>query len=472
MTAKPRTRQTTRNPRRSPELTAPVLRRLQLQQARAGAALEHEPAAVVPARLLTSSRACCPRAWPGWARASSTAWYWATRAHAASGPTWTSCRRSGGWLAEALILVVITAAHRGITLCQALLKAKLSNRVNVMILEKALTLELTHFEDSEFYDKLTRARREASSRPLSLVMRTSGLFQNAIAITSFAVLLAGFSPWAVVMLIFGGLPAFFAETKFSGDAFRLFRWRAPETRMQTYLETALAREDHAKEVKLFDLGKLVPRPVQGDLRRAVREGSQSHGPPRGLGLRVHAGEHRGAVQRLRLVRGRSGARPDHARRDDHVHHAVPPGPGRGDREPRRHRRHVRGQPLSIDALRISRAAGRGEQRHRGQRAGSDRRRAVRRRGVPLSGLRQGRDHRRQPADQARREPGAGRRKRLGQDHADQAADAPVQAHARPRAARRPRPAGMGHHRAAPAHRRHLPGLRALPAHGGRERRRG
>jgi ATP-binding cassette subfamily B protein len=162
-----------------------------------------------------------------------------------------------GWvLAEALVMVAITGAHRGITLCQSLFKAQLSHRVNTMILDKALTLELTHFEDSEFYDKLTRARREASSRPLSLVMRTSGLVQNAVAIVSFAVLLAGFSPWAVVILIVGGLPAFFAETKFSGDAFRLFRWRAPETRMQNYLETALTREDHAKEVKLFDLGKL------------------------------------------------------------------------------------------------------------------------------------------------------------------------------------------------------------------------
>ena len=162
-----------------------------------------------------------------------------------------------GWvLAEALTMVAITAAHRGITFCQALFKAKLSHRVNVMILEKALTLELTQFEDSEFYDKLTRARREASSRPLSLVMRTSSLLQYAISIISFGALLAGFSPWAVVILIVGGLPAFFAETKFSGDAFRLFRWREPETRMQTYLETAIAREDHAKEVKLFDLGNL------------------------------------------------------------------------------------------------------------------------------------------------------------------------------------------------------------------------
>ena len=162
-----------------------------------------------------------------------------------------------GWVAaEALTMVFITAAHRGITFCQALFKAKLSHRVNVMILEKALTLELTQFEDSEFYDKLTRARREASSRPLSLVMRTSSLLQYAISIATFAGLLAGFSPWAVVILILGGLPAFFAETKFSGDAFRLFRWREPETRMQTYLETAIAREDHAKEVKLFDLGAL------------------------------------------------------------------------------------------------------------------------------------------------------------------------------------------------------------------------
>jgi ATP-binding cassette, subfamily B, bacterial len=162
-----------------------------------------------------------------------------------------------GWVAaEAVTMAAITAAHRGITFCQALFKAKLSHRVNVMILEKALTLELTQFEDSEFYDKLTRARREASSRPLSLVMRTSSLLQYAISIASFGVLLAGFSPWAVVILIAGGLPAFFAETKFSGDAFRLFRWREPETRMQTYLETAIAREDHAKEVKLFDLGKL------------------------------------------------------------------------------------------------------------------------------------------------------------------------------------------------------------------------
>jgi ATP-binding cassette subfamily B protein len=165
------------------------------------------------------------------------------------------------WLValEAVIVVFVTASQRGMSACQSLLRALLGQRVNVMILEKALTLQLSHFEDSEFYDKMTQARREASSRPLSLVNRTFGLVQNAISLSSYAALLFVFSPWAVVILIGAGLPSFFAEAKFSGDAFKLFRWRSPDTRMQMYLESVIAREDGIKEVKLFQLG---PRLLQ------------------------------------------------------------------------------------------------------------------------------------------------------------------------------------------------------------------
>jgi ATP-binding cassette subfamily B protein len=158
---------------------------------------------------------------------------------------------------EAGIVAVLAGAQRGISLCQALLRAQLGQRVNMMILDKAVTLDLAQFEDSEFYDKLTRARREASSRPLSLVTRTFGLAQNIISLVSYGALLVQFSWWAVLLLIVAGLPSFIAETRFSNDAFALFRWRSPETRMQIYLETVLAREDNVKEVKLFGLGPLL-----------------------------------------------------------------------------------------------------------------------------------------------------------------------------------------------------------------------
>jgi ATP-binding cassette subfamily B protein len=171
---------------------------------------------------------------------------------------------------EALIVAALAGAQRGISLCQALLRAQLGQRVNVMILEKAITLELAQFEDSEFYDKLTRARREASSRPLSLVNRTFGLGQNLISLVSYAVLLVQFSPWAVLILVLAGLPSFVAETRFSGEAFTLFRWRSPETRMQIYLETVLAREDNVKEVKLFGLGPLLLERYRDIFRRLYK----------------------------------------------------------------------------------------------------------------------------------------------------------------------------------------------------------
>jgi ATP-binding cassette subfamily B protein len=172
---------------------------------------------------------------------------------------------------EGLLVAALAATQRGLSTCQSLLRAQLGQRVNEMILEKALTLELRHFEDSEFYDKLTRARREASTRPLSLVMRSFGLVQNAIALVSYATLLWQFSPWAVLVLVLAGLPSFVAEAKFSGDAFRLFRWRSPETRMQMYLETVLAREDHAKEVKLFGLGPLLLERYRAIFRKLFKE---------------------------------------------------------------------------------------------------------------------------------------------------------------------------------------------------------
>lgn len=164
---------------------------------------------------------------------------------------------------EGTLVATMAAAQRGIGHCQTLLRVLLSQRVNTLILEKALTLQLAQFEDSEFYDKLNRARQEASSRPLSLVTRTFNLAQHGISLVSYATLLLQFSGWAVVVLIVAGIPAFVAETYFSGARFRMFRHRSSERRKLLYLEMVLAREDHAKEMKLFQLGGELLRRYKG-----------------------------------------------------------------------------------------------------------------------------------------------------------------------------------------------------------------
>lgn len=159
------------------------------------------------------------------------------------------------WGITELGLVAAQAlVQRGLLFVRATLGARLALDINVRILEKAIGLELRYFEDPDFYDRLTRARREASSRPVSLVSESFQLLQNVLTLAGYAVLLVSYSGWAVVLLVVASIPATVSEMRFSSAAFRLRNWRSPDTRRLTYLEYVLANDAHAKEVKLFGLG--------------------------------------------------------------------------------------------------------------------------------------------------------------------------------------------------------------------------
>ena len=160
-------------------------------------------------------------------------------------------------LVELGLFVAISLTERTIGLCRQLVGSRLSIDINVKILEKALTLNLGHFENPEFYDKLVRARREASSRPLSLVQQNFVLLRNTLMLSGWAAYLISFSPWAALGLLAAAVPAFVSEVKFSGAEFRLRNWRSPENRRLNYLEHVIANDEHAKEVKLFGLGPML-----------------------------------------------------------------------------------------------------------------------------------------------------------------------------------------------------------------------
>lgn len=153
-----------------------------------------------------------------------------------------------------LLSMVFSHARR---LIQQLIQLQLANRIRGQIIRKALVLDLAFFEHPEFYDRLQNARREAGYRPVDLIDDSFLIVQNALTLASFALLLFRFSPWLVVILLATTIPAFIAETRFSGEAFRLLTRRAPETRQVDYLARLLTEDDSAKEVKLFNLGEIL-----------------------------------------------------------------------------------------------------------------------------------------------------------------------------------------------------------------------
>lgn len=159
-------------------------------------------------------------------------------------------------LVELGLVVALMLVQRGSGLVRQVLGARLGVDVNVEILERAARLELAQFEDSELYDKLVRARREASSRPLALVTDAFGLVQNTLTLAGYLALLVGYGGWVAALLLLSTVPATLAEVRFSKEQFKLRNWRSPESRKLMYLEHALASDEHAKEVRLYDLAEL------------------------------------------------------------------------------------------------------------------------------------------------------------------------------------------------------------------------
>ena len=189
------------------------------------------------------------------------------------------------WVLVELALVVGQATlRRGAGLVRNVLGSRLGTDINVAILERASKLELRHFEDPDFYDRLTRARREASSRPLSLVMDAFGLVQSVLTLAGYAFILFQLSGWIVLVLMVATIPATVYQGRSSKTLFRLRNWRSPESRKLSYLEYVLANDKHAKEVHLFGLGplflgrykELAEKFHREDSRHAVRTGVVIH----------------------------------------------------------------------------------------------------------------------------------------------------------------------------------------------------
>jgi ATP-binding cassette subfamily B protein len=157
-------------------------------------------------------------------------------------------------LLELASVTLLALTLRGTGLVRSLLGARLGVDVNVLILEKAVGLDLPFFENAEFYDKLTRARREASSRPVALVADGFQIVQNLLTLAGYAAVLSRFSGWLVLGLLVTTVPAALSEMRHSKLGFQLRNWRSPETRRLLYLEYVLANDQHVKEVQLFGLG--------------------------------------------------------------------------------------------------------------------------------------------------------------------------------------------------------------------------
>ena len=394
------------------------------------------------------------------------------------------------WVVVEFVLVAGQALmQRGLSLTSQILGLRLGIDVNVAILERAVGLDLLAFEDSEFYDGMTRARREASTRPVQLVRESFGLVQNLVTLAGYAALLVRFSPWVILVLLVATIPATAAEMHAAKLTFQMRNRRSQEWRRLTYLEHVLANDEHAKEVKLFELGPPLLDRYRGlsaqlfadDRRVAIRRSIGQtlsllatvafYGAYVVMALAAAAGRITLGNLTLYVVAFRQGQQAfqsvlasigsiyeQNLYMSNLFEFLDAPRGTTGD-----------AGPAGAASAPPEDAAGFAGTRFRARLVSIPRKGGGRRRG--RIGRRVG-SARRLAHDSGGDEPRARRRERRRQDDAREAGDPPLRADGRADPPRRARPPRVARGAPAGALRRRLPGLQSVPAHGPRQRRPG
>ncbi|MGV3538387.1 MAG: ABC transporter ATP-binding protein [Rufibacter sp.] len=150
------------------------------------------------------------------------------------------------------LAVVSDVLNRGIALTDGLLGDLFANQSSIRLMEHAAELDLDQFEDSAFYDKLERARRQTLSRTV-LMSQVLGQMQDILSMIFLAAGLIAFYPWLLLLLVVAVLPAFLGESHFNERSYSLVHGWTPERRELDYLRQTGASDDTAKEVKIFGL---------------------------------------------------------------------------------------------------------------------------------------------------------------------------------------------------------------------------
>lgn len=151
-----------------------------------------------------------------------------------------------------------TILARAIDFCDAVLADKYTRYISTEIMKHAASLDLSDYEDYNFYDKLDRARVQGTDR-IYMIQSSGRLVQEVIMTVSLAVSILFFSPWILFLLFICVIPAFLGETHFAFLGYSLNFNQTTSRRQMEYLRLIGGSKESAKELKLFGLAPFLTR---------------------------------------------------------------------------------------------------------------------------------------------------------------------------------------------------------------------
>ncbi len=121
------------------------------------------------------------------------------------------------------------------------------------LLAQASKVDIGHFDNSDWHDRLARAKRDVSWRPGDLTWSVMGLSSNIVTIALMATLLASLHYLLVVLALAAALLSLILERRVTAKLYEFFYNEAPEEREREYLADLLVQPRTTKEIRAYVL---------------------------------------------------------------------------------------------------------------------------------------------------------------------------------------------------------------------------
>ena len=119
------------------------------------------------------------------------------------------------------------------------------------LLAKASKVDLGHFDNSDWFDRLARARRDVSWRPGDLTWSVLGLSGNIVTIILMAGLLASLHYLLVVLALAAAFLSVIIESRVTTRLYKYYYKETPEERERGYIGDLLVEPRNTKEIRAF-----------------------------------------------------------------------------------------------------------------------------------------------------------------------------------------------------------------------------
>ncbi len=159
------------------------------------------------------------------------------------------------WWLVALEFGLVMAGNvfsRAIDYYDRVLADRYTRHVSIQVMEHASALDLQTYENPLFYDRLERARVQATDR-LGMIQSIGRLFQQVVTTAALSIAILWYSPWLLLLLVICLIPAFLGESHFAFLNYALNFRQTPVKRELDYLRQVGGSKEAAKELKLFGL---------------------------------------------------------------------------------------------------------------------------------------------------------------------------------------------------------------------------